>query len=125
MATIKVPKPPKSAFDKGRPVSSLLRSQLEHLQRAEFRLPADLQTNIYINAIKTEGEAADYIGQVTARLHAAHAGKGAPKAKGGIALAAAAEKAAQKRKSARKPPATGRAKTKTRTKAKSGSKRKR
>ena len=73
MTIIRVPKTPASAFNKNRPVSSLLKTQLEHLQRAEFRLPAELQTNIYINAIKTEGEAAEYIGEVTRRLHAAHA----------------------------------------------------
>jgi len=101
MATIKVPKPPNSAFNKERRVSSLLRAHLEHLQRAEFRLPAELQTNIYINAIKTEGEAAEYIGQVTARLHAAHAGMGAPKAKGKkvTSMAAMAARAKTKRKS--------------------------
>ena len=69
MTIIKVPKPPQSAMDKDRPVSSLLRSQLEHIQEAEFRLPARQQTNIYINAIQTEGAAAEYIRQVTAAVH--------------------------------------------------------
>jgi hypothetical protein len=112
MATIKVPKPPKSAFNKKRPVSSLLRAHLEHLQRAEFRLPSEMQTNIYINAIKTEGEAADYIGQVTARLHAAHAGEKSPKAKGKkvISIAAMAAGPKKKRKSVK-------VKTKKKTKA--------
>jgi hypothetical protein len=54
-------------------MSSLLRSQLEHLQRAEFRLPANRQTNIYINALETEGEAADYIRKVTTAIHEEHA----------------------------------------------------
>jgi hypothetical protein len=69
---IKVPQPPKSAMNKERPVSSLLKTQLEHIQEAEFRLPSRAQTNIYINAIKTEGEAADYIKKVTSRLHQQH-----------------------------------------------------
>ncbi|MGB8583743.1 MAG: hypothetical protein WCD47_23210, partial [Candidatus Sulfotelmatobacter sp.] len=30
------------------------------------------QTDIYINAIKTEGEAADYVRQVTEAIHGAH-----------------------------------------------------
>lgn len=72
MAIIKIPRPPADAIDQDRPVSSLLKMQLEHLQHAEFRLPANKQTNIYINAIKTEGEAADYIRKVTERLHEAH-----------------------------------------------------
>jgi hypothetical protein len=73
MTFIPVPKPPKSALNLNRPVSKLLRNQMEHLQEAEFRLPARLQTNVYINAIKTEGEAADYIRRVTQAIHDAHA----------------------------------------------------
>jgi hypothetical protein len=69
MTVIKVPRPPKSAFNTNRRVSALLKNQMEHMQTAEFRLPARQQTNIYINKIKTEGEAAEYIRQVTARLH--------------------------------------------------------
>jgi hypothetical protein len=72
MVLIPVPKPPKSAMNPDRPVSKLLRNQVEHLQRAEFRLPLKQQTNIYINAIKTEGEAADYIRRVTEAIHGAH-----------------------------------------------------
>ena len=72
MTVIRVPKPPQSALNKDRPISSLLKNQIKHLQEAEFRLPARAQTNTYINAIKTEGEAADYIRQVTANLHAEH-----------------------------------------------------
>jgi hypothetical protein len=73
MKLIKVPKPPASAMNKDRPVSSLLKTQLLHVQKAEFRLPARAQTNIYINAIKTEGQAAEYIRQVTTNLHKEHA----------------------------------------------------
>jgi hypothetical protein len=73
MAVIKVPRPPASAFDLDRPVSTLLKNQIRHLQEAEFRLPASMQTNTYINAIKTEGQAADYIRRVTQALHHAHA----------------------------------------------------
>ena len=69
MTIIRVPKTPASAMNPDRPVSSLLKNQIEHLQTAEFRLPARQQTNIYINKIKTERQAAEYIRQVTARLH--------------------------------------------------------
>lgn len=101
MAIISVPKPPKDAFNKGRPVSGLIKAHLEHLQRAEFRLPANLQTNIYINAIKTEGEAADYIRLVTERLHEAHgrevASKPKKKTRTIATIAAAAENKAASR----------------------------
>ena len=95
MAVIKIPKAPMSAINKDRPVSSLLRMQLEHMQHAEFRLPANMQTNVYINAIKTEGEAADYIRKVTERLHAAHGsqiktGKTAGTRRHGLEIAASA-----------------------------------
>jgi len=106
MAIIPVPKTPKSAFNKSRPVSGLLKAHLEHLQRAEFRLPAKMQTNIYINAIKSEGEAADYIRLVTKRLHAAHGHEIAtkPKRKAGrvAAIAAAAGRAKSRGQAAAK-----------------------
>ena len=73
MAIIEVPKPPKSAWNPNRPVSTLLKSQVEHLFEAERRLPHKYKTQIYINAIKTEGEAADYIQKVTVAIHRAHA----------------------------------------------------
>ena len=108
MAVIKVPRPPQSAVDKDRPMSALLRSQIEHLQEAEFRLPAKHQTNIYINAVKTEGEAADYIRRVTEAVHKAHGLKiVGQKRKPGISLAAAA-RATQKRKSMRNARTKGR-----------------
>jgi hypothetical protein len=69
MAVIKVPQPPKSAFNKNRPVSALLKNQILHLHEVEKRFPPAHHSNIYINAIKTEGEAAAYIQKVTARLH--------------------------------------------------------
>jgi hypothetical protein len=69
MAVIKVPQPPKSAFNKNRPVSALLKNQILHLHEVEKRFPPAHHSNIYINAITTEGEAAAYIQKVTARLH--------------------------------------------------------
>ena len=113
MTLIKVPKPPRSALDKDRPISSLLKTQVEHLQAAEFRLPAKAQTNIYINTIKTEGEAAEYIRQVTARLHEQHTGSAIktrstrtePDVAASLEIAAAAgtrTKSRSKKKSAKK-----------------------
>ena len=42
------------------------------MHTAEKRLPLRYRTEIYVNAIKTEGEAARYIAQVTAAIHRAH-----------------------------------------------------
>jgi hypothetical protein len=117
MAIIKVPKPPRSAFDKNRPVSALLKNQIMHLQEAEFRLPARQQTNIYINKIKTEGEAADYIRQVTARLHPEGAGRV------GFDIAAVGEsKPARKIKAKSKSTTKAKAKTTTATKSRAKTK---
>ena len=71
MALIHVPRP-ENAWNPNRPVNALLKSQIVHLYEAELKLPLRLQTDIYINAIKTEGEAADYVRQVTEAIGAAH-----------------------------------------------------
>jgi hypothetical protein len=117
MAIVKVPKPPQSAMNKNRAISSLLKTQIKHLQEAEFRLPAEAQSNIYINAIKTEGEAADYIRQVTAALHAEHAAaqvgrqpKRQPKAAKKLMIAAMAQ---SKRSASSKSKRTTRSRKKT------------
>jgi hypothetical protein len=72
MTLIHVPRPPKSARDPNRPVNALLQAQVQYLQDAELKLPLRQQTNIYVNAIKTEGEAAQYIRMVTEAIHQAH-----------------------------------------------------
>jgi uncharacterized protein YdbL (DUF1318 family) len=71
MALIHVPRP-ENAWNPSRPANALLKSQIVHLHDAETKLPVRQQTDIYINAIKTEGEAADYVRQVTEAIHAAH-----------------------------------------------------
>jgi hypothetical protein len=122
MTIIRVPKTPASAMNPDRPVSSLLKNQIEHLQAAEFRLPARQQTNIYINKIKTERQAAEYIRQVTARLHpegAMVASTGKAKAKSRVLprIAAAAESGSAKNskpKSRSKSRSAARKKTKKR-----------
>jgi len=72
MTLIHVPRPPKSAFDPNRPVNALLKAQMEHLHVAASKLPLKYRSDIYINAIKTEGEAAQYIREVTEAIHDAH-----------------------------------------------------
>jgi len=97
MVLIHVPRPPRRAMNPHRPVNALLQSQMQHLQDAELNLPARLQTNIYVNAIKTEGEAGEYIRRVTEAIHHAHdsaaqkRAKQARKRTGVIDIAAAAE----------------------------------
>ncbi|MGB8918314.1 MAG: hypothetical protein WCC89_15770 [Candidatus Sulfotelmatobacter sp.] len=82
MTTIHVPRfDVKSAMDRNRPVNALLKSQILHLHEAERRLPVRHHTDIYINAIKTEGEAAEYIRVVTEAIHDAHAEAAARRAK--------------------------------------------
>ena len=100
MTLIHVPRPDlRSAMDPTRPVNALLKAQIQHLHDAENNLPLRDQTDIYINAIKTEGEAAEYIRQVTTAIHEAHEAAAALRRRG-IAIAAAAEKPARKAKSA-------------------------
>lgn len=72
MAVISVPRPPKSAHDPTRKISGLLISQITHMQHAERRLPLKYRADTYGHAIKTEGEAAQYIRDVTEAIHRAH-----------------------------------------------------
>jgi hypothetical protein len=69
MAVIRVPKTPKRAFNKNRPVSKLLKSQIQHLEwairPASERKPYQLPKS----SIRTEGEAAARIEELTRRLH--------------------------------------------------------
>ena len=97
MTLVHVPKPPRSALNPHRPVSSLLTTQIEHFYLAEKRLPLRYRTGIYTNAIRTEAEAARYIREVTDAIHRAHedaatlrASK-APRRARGIDIAAAAD----------------------------------
>lgn len=100
---ITLPPLPDSAMNKDRPVSGLLKAQILHLHEAERRLPLRHHTDIYINAIKTEGEAAEYIRAVTEAIHDAHAAAAAKRArpvvkrKGVIEIAAVADDRPRKR----------------------------
>jgi hypothetical protein len=98
MPLIHVPRPdPKTSMDPDRPVNALLKAQVQHLHEAERNLPLQHRTDIYINAIKTEGEAAEYVRQVTTAIHDAHA-VAAARRRRGIAIAAAASDAAPEKK---------------------------
>lgn len=98
MTLIKVPPlpiPSQSAMNPDRPVNSLLKAQIQHLQEAERNLPSRYRTEIYANAIRTEGEAAKYIRAVTEAITKAHAEAAAQRARPalgrGIAIAAVAD----------------------------------
>lgn len=105
MALIRVPKVPQSAIDPNRPINALLKAQVTHLREAERMLPAKYQSDTYVNAIRTESEASEYIGAVTGAIHKAHAEAAArrsrkvPKRGRMIAIAAGTPK----RKTQRKP----------------------
>ncbi len=67
---ISVPKPPPSAFNKNRPVGSLLQAQLRHFHHAESaRLPREKRDGRRAEEIRTEAEAAAYIAKITKLLH--------------------------------------------------------
>jgi uncharacterized caspase-like protein len=108
MTLIHVPKPPRSALNAQRPVSSLLATQIEHFYLAEKRLPLRYRTGIYTNAIRTEAEAARYIHEVTDAIHRAHDDaarqrpRKAPKGKRVIDIAAVADERAPRKASTRR-----------------------
>jgi len=118
MTVIHVPRPDlKTAMNPDRPANALLKAQILHLHDAELRLPVRRQTDIYINAIKTEREAAEYIRKVTMAIHEAHGAaalnRTKPKRKRAFEIAAAAaDKPVRKPKSLAKGKTTGRAKPK-------------
>jgi hypothetical protein len=60
VVTIPVPKPPRSAYDPNRPVSSLLVSHIERLQR------------VVLEGIQTEAQAAEYIRALMRRVKHVH-----------------------------------------------------
>jgi hypothetical protein len=71
MPSIPVPRP-KGSINPQRAVNTLLQAQVQHLQQAERRLPLRYRSEIYTHAIRTEGEAAEYIREVTEAIHQAH-----------------------------------------------------
>jgi hypothetical protein len=68
---ISVPKTPQVSFNPDRPASSLLRSQVLHLQEALAKHVAEIAVVLAINPRKltTERELSSYIKKVTAILH--------------------------------------------------------
>ena len=101
MPPIPVPRP-KNAMNPDRPVNALLQAQIQHLQQAERRLPLRYRSEIYTHAIQTEGEAAEYIREITEAIQQAHADAAAARAKRaarqkkGLRIVAAAEARSRK-----------------------------
>lgn len=68
MEPILVPGPPKEAFRKLRPVSDLVRSQVNHFKHLEAKLPVKVRTTLPQHVIVTEDDAARYIVAMTGFL---------------------------------------------------------
>ncbi len=70
MTEIRVPKTPKSAFNKNRPASELLKNQVKQLEAVAERLPG-LKDAPLPNAtrVKTEGQVADFIRKIARVLN--------------------------------------------------------
>jgi hypothetical protein len=103
MDPISVPRP-KSVRNPNRAASSLLLAQVKHLREAEKNLPPKYQSGIFIHAIQTEGEAADYISAATKAIHRAHDNAAAQRIRKArqrgdvIEIAAVADEAAERRR---------------------------
>lgn len=104
MEPIRVPRPPKEAFNKQRRVSDLIAKQVEHFRHVEAKLSDAQRASLPQGHIRTEHEAAQYISAVTQLLLAKPTPAAQPQAAPvvmpvraaepgrGIAIAAAEEK---------------------------------
>ena len=66
---MKVRKPPKSAYNHGRFISSLIEHQIKHFHEVEKSLLKPGQKLTDISKIKTELQASKYLKKMTALLH--------------------------------------------------------
>jgi hypothetical protein len=80
VTVIQVPRPPASAMNRNRPISELIKAQLQHIRHAESgRLPKQKRIGVKLQDIHTEAEAASYIAAVTKLLHPRGKKKARPK----------------------------------------------
>lgn len=70
---IRVPRPPKESFNKQRPVSDLIRKQVEHFRHVESKLSPTQRAGLPQGHVRTEQEAAQYIAAMTEILLATSA----------------------------------------------------
>lgn len=68
MEPIRVPGPPKAAFNKQRPMSDLIKAQISHFKHLEHKLPPESRTAIPQHRIITEDDAARYIAPMSKLL---------------------------------------------------------
>jgi hypothetical protein len=68
MEPILIPSVPREAFNKHRPISDLVRKQVEHFKHIESRLPPEVRAKLPQHEIVTEDDASRYIGPITAYL---------------------------------------------------------
>jgi hypothetical protein len=59
---------PREAFNKHRPISDLVRKQIEHFKHVEEKLPQDVRAKLPQHEIVTEDDAARYISSMTGHL---------------------------------------------------------
>jgi len=116
MEPILVPGPPKEAFNKHRPISDLVKTQIEHFKHLEEKLPPDVRATLPQHDVVTENDAARYIAAMTTYLHSRPVAaspkipKKAPSPKRSVAMpsrpalaiAAAAETPARKKTASQK-----------------------
>jgi hypothetical protein len=68
MEPVLIPNVPREAFNKHRPISDLVRKQVEHFKHIEQKLPHHVREKLPQHAITTEDEAARYISVMTSHL---------------------------------------------------------
>ena len=68
---VNVPKPDAKSFNKHRLLekNTLIKNQVAHFREIEKTLPPEQQSGMNFDEIKTEGQAAEYIGKLTKFLH--------------------------------------------------------
>jgi hypothetical protein len=65
MEPIPVPGPPKSAFNKHRRISDLIKKQVEHFKHLEYKISPEARATLPQHGIVTEDDAARYITAMT------------------------------------------------------------
>jgi len=98
----KVPKTPKSAYNHGRFISSLIEHQIKHFHEVEKSLAKAGEPVTDISKIKTELHASRYLQKMTARLHPQGAEKPKKAAKPKKASVAAKRKPKAKAKTGKR-----------------------
>ena len=78
VTVVEVPKPADGSHNKHRALPRLLSTQLVQFRELEMSLPEQHRTGIDVGSLETEGQAAEYIKAMTAKLHNPKSG-GRPK----------------------------------------------